>query len=159
MVGYHKAGHGLSCFTFSDDVPIHMGGTFGAVGAPDDIPLRLSGGPFYWHCDDADYLNVPGYPQSRAKATETLNACRQWARDMLFDGRPDHTLGRTWPVQGGVATARTLLDSNGDVDVTDPGTGFFSPSCTFDGTLGRAKCNVWEPFRICAARDGGLLLA
>ena len=121
-------------------------GTFGAVGAPDDIPLRLSGGPFYWHCDDADYLATPGYPQSRAKATETLNACRQWARDMLFDGRPDHTLGRTWPVQGAVATARTLLDSKGNVDVTDPGTGFFSPSCTFDGTLGRAKCNVWEPF-------------
>lgn len=120
--------------------------TFGAVGAPDDIPLRLSGGPFYWHCDDADYLATPGYPQSRAKATETLNACRQWARDMLFDGRPDRTIGRTWPVQGAVATASTLLDSRGNVDVTDPGTGFFSPSCTFDGALGRAKCNVWEPF-------------
>jgi len=121
-------------------------GTFGAVGAADDIPLRLSGGPFYWHCDDADYLATPGYPQSRAKATETLNACRQWARDMLFDGRPDRTIGRTWPVQGAVATAGTLLNSSGNVDVTDPGTGFFSPSCTFDGTLGRAKCNVWEPF-------------
>jgi hypothetical protein len=139
--------HDGSCF---EAASLHSvagtSGTFGAVGAPDDIPLRLSGGPFYWHCDDADYLNVPGYPQSRTKATETLNACRQWARDMLFDGRPDHTLGRTWPVQGAVATARTLLDSKGNVDVTDPGTGFFSPSCTFDGSLGRAKCNVWEPF-------------
>jgi hypothetical protein len=121
-------------------------GTFGAVGAPDNIPLHLSGGPFYWHCDDADYLATPGYPQSRAKATEALNACRQWARDMLFDGRPDRTLGRTWPVQGAVATASTLLDSKGNVDVTDPGTGFFSPNCTFDGSRGRAKCNVWEPF-------------
>jgi Ricin-type beta-trefoil lectin domain len=120
--------------------------TFGAVGAPDDIPLRLSGGPFYWHCDEADYLAAPGYPQSRAKATEVLNACRQWARDMLFDGRPDRTVGRTWPVQGAVATASTLLNSQGNVDVKDPGTGTFSPNCTFDGSLGRAKCNVWEPF-------------
>jgi hypothetical protein len=24
MVHYHKTGHGLSCFTFSDDVPIHI---------------------------------------------------------------------------------------------------------------------------------------
>jgi hypothetical protein len=121
-------------------------GTFGAVGAPDDIPLRLSGGPFYWHCDEADYLNVPGYPQSRAKATQTLDACRQWARDMLFDGRPARTFGRTWPVQGAVLAASTLLNARGNVDVNDPGTGTFSPNCTFDGSLGRAKCNVWEPF-------------
>lgn len=24
MVYYHKTGHGLRCFTFSDDVPIHI---------------------------------------------------------------------------------------------------------------------------------------
>jgi len=24
MVHYHKTGHGLSCFTFSDHVPIHI---------------------------------------------------------------------------------------------------------------------------------------
>jgi hypothetical protein len=122
------------------------GGDWGAVGTPDNIPLHLSGGPFYWHCDDADYLNAPGYPHSRAKATQMLDACRQWARDMLFDGRPDNTRGRTWPVQGAVATASTLLDSKGNVAVKDPGTGIFSPDCRFDGSLGRAKCNVWEPF-------------
>src|SRR5437763_7056847 len=78
-------------------------GTFGAVGAPDNIPFHLSGGPFYWHCDDADYLNVQGYPQSRAEATQVLNACRRWARDMLLYGRPHPGLGRrTWPVQGAV---------------------------------------------------------
>ncbi len=120
--------------------------TFGAVGAPDNIPLRLTGGPYYWHCDEADYLDVPSYPQSRAKATEILNGCRAWARDMLLNGRSDHTFGRSWPVQGAVAEAITLLNGSGRVDVSDPGTGFFSPSCTFDGKIGRAKCNVWEPF-------------
>jgi hypothetical protein len=24
MVHFHKTGHGLSCFTFSDDVPMHI---------------------------------------------------------------------------------------------------------------------------------------
>ena len=139
--------HDGSCFKAASlDNVAGTTATFGAVGAPDDIPLRLSGGPFYWHCDDADYLNTPGYPQTRAKATQTLDACRRWARDMLLGGRPDHTLGRTWPVQGAVAAASALLNSGGNVEVTDPGTGTFSPSCTFDGSLNRAKCNVWEPF-------------
>jgi hypothetical protein len=136
-----------SCFApASLDNIAGKSGTFGAVGAPDNIPLHLSGGPFYWHCDDADYLDTPGYPQSRANATEKLNACRQWARDMLFGGRPSRVIGSTWPVQGAVATASMLLNSKGNVDVTDPGTGIFSPTCTFNGSLGRAKCNVWEPF-------------
>lgn len=132
-------------------------GTFGAVGAPDDLPLRLGwGGPAYWHCDDADYLDAPGYPQSRQQATAKLDACRQWARDMLFNGRPNDKqeqpsgaygiLPRTWPVTGALAEARKLLNSSGNVDVGDPGTGFFSPPCTFNGQLGRAKCSVYEPF-------------
>jgi Ricin-type beta-trefoil lectin domain len=139
--------HDGSCFEpASLDNLAGTGATFGAVGAPDDIPLRLWGGPPYWHCDDADYLNVPDYPQSRAKATQVLDECRQWARDMLFDGRPNDTTGRTWPVQGAVAEASTLLNRQGNVDVADPGTGTFSPGCTYNGRLGRAKCNVWEPF-------------
>src|SRR5947209_12830873 len=55
-------------------------GTFGAVGSPDDIPLHLSGGPFYWHCDDADYLQTGKYPQKREVATDALNRCRRFAR-------------------------------------------------------------------------------
>ena len=131
--------------------------TFGAVGAPDNIPLRLTGGPFYWHCDEADYLDVPGYPQSRAKATEILNGCRDWARDMLLNGRPDHVPGRSWPVQGAVAEARTLLNGSGNVDVSDPGTGFFSPSCTFDGTHRSREVQRLGAVRLRAARDRGLL--
>jgi hypothetical protein len=53
---------------------------------------------------------------------------------------------RTWPVTGAVAQARSLLNAEGRVDVKDPGTGVFSPTCRFDGTLNRAKCNVWEPW-------------
>src|SRR5450755_325777 len=61
-------------------------GSFGAVGAADDQPLRLGwGGPYYWHCDDADFLHVPyGYPQTRAHATQKPQACRSWARAMLL---------------------------------------------------------------------------
>ena len=139
--------HDGSCFEAASlDNVAGTTATFGAVGAPDDIPLRLSGGPFYWHCDDADYLAVANYPQSRATATAKLDACRLWARDMLFNGRPDGTFGRTWPVEGAVAAASGLLDHAGNVRVSDPGTGRLSPSCTFNGRLGRAKCNVWEPF-------------
>src|SRR5436305_14385525 len=39
--------------------------TFCAVGATDDIQLRLSGGPVYWHCDADDYLTSSGDPTSR----------------------------------------------------------------------------------------------
>ncbi len=47
------------------------GGTFGAVGEPDRPPPA----DFRAHCDDADYLHVPGYPQSRALATTILMEC------------------------------------------------------------------------------------
>lgn len=133
-------------------------GAFGAVGAPDDLPMRLGwGGPAYWHCDDADYLDVPGYPQSRQQATAKLDACRQWARDMLYNGRPNDQqeqpsgihkpLPRTWPVTGALAEARKLLNGSGNVDVGDPGAGgLFNPPCSFNGHLGRAKCGVYESF-------------
>ncbi len=139
--------HDGSCFeSASLDNVAGKNGTWGAVGSPDNIPMHLSGGPSYWHCDDADYLDTPGYPHSRAKATEALNECRSWGRDMLFDGRRSSSLARTWPEQGAVAEAKTLLSSKGNVDVSDPGTGVFSPDCWYNGELGRAKCNVWEPF-------------
>jgi len=45
-------------------------GTFGAVGAPD---LDESGDPNA-HCDDADFLNVPGYPQSAPRRPPSSRA-------------------------------------------------------------------------------------
>jgi hypothetical protein len=130
--------------------------SFGAVGAADDLSLRLGwGGPYYWHCDDADYLDVPGYPQSRAQATDKLQACRGWARAMLMYGRPEsqqekptgwrRITSRSWPVDGAVGRARYLLNANGRVAVRDPGTAG-NPLCTFDGKFGRATCNVWGPW-------------
>lgn len=150
--------HDGSCFE-SDmlDNVAGRSGTWGAVGAPDNLPLRLTwGGPAYWHCDEADYLDVPGYPQSRQQATAKLDACRRWAHDMLYNGRPNDKqeqppglLGlqpRTWPVTGALAEARKLLNGSGNVEVSDPGTRPGLPSCTFNGHLGAAKCNVYEPF-------------
>ena len=119
--------------------------TWGAVGAPDNIPLHLGGGPPYWHCDDADFLGAVGYPQSRVDATQRLNECRFWAREMLYDGVKHFVEGRSWPQDGALDRAKNLLN-NGRVDVSDPGTGVFNPPCLFDGKAGRAKCNVYEPF-------------
>src|SRR5712691_13456562 len=46
-------------------------GTFGAVGIAD---LDEFFGVFP-HCDDADFLDVPGYPQTQAAATANLLGC------------------------------------------------------------------------------------
>ncbi|GAA1984331.1 vWA domain-containing protein [Catenulispora subtropica] len=98
-------------------------GTFGAVGSPD---LDEFNDPAA-HCDNADYLNVAGYPQSRATATANLLACVNHLRQRFGQG---------------VDGAAGLFDSNGDlrgdqVDITS--------DCTFGGGFsGRAKCNAIE---------------
>ncbi|MGE3270621.1 MAG: CinY protein, partial [Chloroflexota bacterium] len=57
-------------------------GTFGAVGAPDSDDQILDSDA---HCDDADFLDVPGYPQSRAEATRVLQSCINHLRDEFED--------------------------------------------------------------------------
>ncbi|MFD0634578.1 hypothetical protein ACFQ9X_26585 [Catenulispora yoronensis] len=57
-------------------------GTFGAVGSPD---LDEFNDPTA-HCDNADYLNVAGYPQSRATATANLMACVNHLRQRFGQG-------------------------------------------------------------------------
>jgi hypothetical protein len=100
-------------------------GTLGAVGAPDVNEFFTPTA----HCDDADFLNVPGYPQSRAAATAELMACVAHLRGDF---------------QQGIDAAAGLFDSNGDlkgdqVDITS--------DCTFVGSFsGRAKCNAIEGF-------------
>src|SRR3954463_6990530 len=61
-----------SCFEprSLDQVAGHTG-TLGAVGAPDVNEFFTPTA----HCDDADFLDVAGYPQSRAAATAQLLAC------------------------------------------------------------------------------------
>src|SRR5271165_2616854 len=46
-------------------------GTFGAVGAP-DVDSFFEDSP---HCTDADFLNTPTYPRTRAQATQALLTC------------------------------------------------------------------------------------
>lgn len=63
-------------------------GVLGGVGSPDNpfdssiIPV-VGLGPGYKHCDDADFADVPGYPQSRADATDNLMRCVNYYNDQL----------------------------------------------------------------------------
>src|SRR4051794_33724814 len=52
-------------------------GTFGAVGAPDYPPrgFLLEDNA---HCDNGDFLDVPGYPQTKALAQQHIESCRAW---------------------------------------------------------------------------------
>lgn len=53
--------------------PIPGGGTNGAVGAPDTLD-PVPEGPEA-HCDDADFIDIPGYPRTREQATQALQTC------------------------------------------------------------------------------------
>ncbi|MDO8211140.1 hypothetical protein [Conexibacter sp. CPCC 206217] len=128
--------------------------SFGAVGAPDDIPMHLNRDRDYWHCDNADWVDarthgLPGpYPQERRTALDKLRACVEWGRDKLYDGGEDAwSFPTATPQTGAVAEARTLIKASGRVDDSNPGVGRFSPDCTYNGVLSRrVKCNVLEPF-------------
>lgn len=126
-------------------------GTFGAVGAPDDLPLHLKQDREYWHCDNADWVDpalhgLASYPQSRTQALDRLRDCIAWGKSKLYDGQGDWNLATATPSTGAIAEARSLIKSNGRVDDSNPGVGFLNPTCTYNGVRGRAKCNVLEPF-------------
>ncbi|KAK3398392.1 hypothetical protein B0T20DRAFT_411027 [Sordaria brevicollis] len=53
--------------------PIPGGGMNGAVGAPDTLD-PVPEGPEA-HCDDADFIDMPGYPRTREQATQALQTC------------------------------------------------------------------------------------
>ncbi len=98
-------------------------GTSGAVGSPDADEI-FNGAA---HCDSADFLDRPGYPQSRAAATAELNSCRA------------HLRGR---FEQAVRAAERLLDDKGRIK---PSEVRLTSSCTFvGGASGRAKCDVLE---------------
>ncbi|MEW6581283.1 MAG: vWA domain-containing protein [Actinomycetota bacterium] len=103
------------------------GGTFGAVGIPDVPPADDAD----YHCDDGDYLSVPGYPQSAAKAQAAIAACRRRMVQHMNDA---------------VADAAALLDAK---DRIIPAQVDLSSACSYTGQIsGRAKCNVIEAFGI-----------
>jgi hypothetical protein len=101
---------------------------FGAVGIPDRgdlIPENKA------HCDSGDYLDIPGYPHSKADAQAALENCRTWMVENLNEA---------------VSDAGKLVDSSGHLRKSQ-----LSIPCVFVGRIkGGAKCNVIE--------DMGLLL-
>lgn len=101
---------------------------FGAIGIPDRgdlIPVNKA------HCDSGDYLDVPGYPHSKAEAQAALENCRAW---MLTN------------LNAAVTDAGQLVDAKGRIRASQVGL-----ACLFVGQIrGRAKCNVIQ--------DLGLLL-
>ena len=117
-------------------VPIPGGGFNGAVGAPDTLDPAPEGPEA--HCDDADFLDIPDYPQSRTDATSALQAC------------VDHLRSR---VHQAIGAAGRLLNSEGRIqsDMVDL-SGTLGGDCTFAfpslqvNEYGRAKCNVLEGF-------------
>ncbi|KAL2134817.1 hypothetical protein VTI74DRAFT_10713 [Chaetomium olivicolor] len=127
LAGYHLHVMGVA---------IPGAGSNGAVGSPDTFD-PVPEGPEA-HCDDADFLDIPGYPQTREQATARLQACI------------DHIRTR---FRQGLDAASRLLDERrrirqAMVELSNP----FPGDCTFafpalqDHTFGRAKCSTLEGF-------------
>jgi len=127
-------------------------GTWGAVGAADNMPQHLAADEDFWHCDNADYLSPANnggksYSQSRSKALDRLRDCIKWGRAMLYDGAamyPGDLLSTPLPMAtphwGALNAASTLVNPDGSTVASPSGT------CTFNGIHGNAKCNVLEPW-------------
>lgn len=111
-------------------------GTFGAVGAPDYPPrgylLEDSA-----HCDNGDFLDVPGYPQTKALAQQHLEICKAWITAFM---------------KHAVEAAGRLVNGDGTINTSEIPTVL---ACRYNGTSGRAKCDVLEDFGIAlhAAQD------
>ncbi|MEU2559208.1 CinY protein [Streptomyces longispororuber] len=107
-----------------DQVAGHEG-TFGAVGSPDSDETFTTAA----HCDDADFLDKPGYPRTREQATTKLRECVTHLQKRFDEG---------------VSAAGRTLDSTGSVSADGADLG---KDCTFFlGVSGRAKCNAVEGF-------------
>jgi hypothetical protein len=102
-------------------------GTFGGVGAPDRDEVTNSDA----HCDDADYLDQPGYPQSRAQATAALESCLSHLRAKFTEA---------W------IQAKEMV-SDGATPVILPDKVKLGGGCPFRGTpSGLGKCDVLDQF-------------
>ncbi len=113
-------------------VPIPGGGFNGAVGAPDTLDPMPEGPEA--HCDDADFIDIPGYPRTRAQANAALQAC------------VDHLRARFRQAWG---STERLLDEKGRVRkamvdlLSESDCTFSFPSLQIN-MFGRAKCNALE---------------
>jgi hypothetical protein len=128
---------GLRSFNFGGDSLNELAGkngTWGAVGAPDN-PTRGLMGSHAAHCDGGDFFANGKYPQNQAKAAEVLTSCRTYIYKAIDEAVKD---------------AAGLVKPNGQLDSTSIWGG-----CTFNGSKGRAKCNVFEDMGMAfhAAQD------
>jgi hypothetical protein len=126
LAGYHIDFMGL---------PIPGAGFNGAVGSPDTLD-PIPEGPEA-HCDDADYLDIPGYPQTRAEATAKLQVCIDHLRERFH---------QAWKAAGQLLDeTRTIRPEM--VELSGP-----FGDCTFafpalqNDAFGRAKCSALEAF-------------
>ncbi|KAK4177131.1 hypothetical protein QBC36DRAFT_327701 [Triangularia setosa] len=127
LAGYHREVMGVA---------LPGAGFNGAVGAPDTLD-PVPEGPEA-HCDDADFVDIPGYPQTRKDANKNLQKC------------VDHLRARfrqAW------VSAELLVDEKrrirpGEVELTNP----FGGDCNFAfpslqvNVFARAKCSTLEGF-------------
>ena len=127
---------------------------FSAVESPDNLVIHFSGGPDWWHCDNADYLELDEYPISRVKATKKVLDCRTWAQRVMgegFDGYSPwcYSTNGVWGsyrCEGVAAISRFMLNNNSEVDVDQPGGFSNTTGCSFNGAKGRTKCLVLQQF-------------
>lgn len=110
---------------FAEETLVQLAGekrNFGAIGIPDRgelVPENRA------HCDSGDYLDIPGYPHSKAEAQTALESCRNWMLIKLDEA---------------VTDAGKLVDSAGQLRKSQ-----LDIPCLFVGQIkGRAKCNVIE---------------
>lgn len=106
------------------------GFTFGAVGDPDNPrglnPLAVEG-PLA-HCDNADFLDIPGYPTSRTASTAMLQGCVSHLRNRVTQG---------------VAAASSILTDKDLIKKNEVELG----SCDFqDDPDDHAKCKALQGF-------------
>jgi hypothetical protein len=128
------------CFepiTLSNLAGTHVGKLLGAgdngmIGSPDDLLPEGAEA----HCDDADFLDIAGYPRTREQATQQLQMCIDHLR-MRF--------GQA------VRGAKRLLDAQ-DVIIADQAVLKDENECTHtwrdesDNTGDKAKCVTLEGF-------------
>ncbi|KAJ4413915.1 hypothetical protein N0V85_003382 [Neurospora sp. IMI 360204] len=133
--------------------PIPGGGTNGAVGAPDLLD-PVPEGPEA-HCDDADFIDIPGYPRTREQATQALQTCvdhlrgrfkQAWksAADLIeLDEEVTNEEGSAHlQKKGQLRIRRDMVD----LSPFPGGDCRFAFSALHINTLARAKCATIEAF-------------
>ena len=136
-------------------------GTWGAVGSADNIPMHLGGGPSWWHCDEGDFVDLPGYPHTRSQANFQLQQCRTFANAMIGDGinkgstllpfscresAREKTRRLSWRCEGVVEVAHKMLNTSNRVDISEPDWSTPNSGCKFNGDYGRIKCLMLQQF-------------